>query len=570
MICAQRSVVIPQPRSIRLYLYRARKAACSFTPGLSTAVVLAALLVTVGCGLAGLGGGGTSTQQTASPLSPSSSTVSFGNVTAGSSGTESVVLTDSGTSNVTIKSIAISGASFSVKSGAAVTLTPNQTTTITVMFTPAGPGSSQGTLTIASDASDSSMSIMLTGMGVAATSQLSPSSTTLSFGNVVTGTSTTMPVVVTNDGGAVVNVSGATVSGAGFSFTSSSSAPLNPNGTVTYTVKFSPTAAAASQGTLSISSNATNNPLNITLSGAGVAPPSSKLTTPTTSLAFGNVTVGTPVTKTVTLTDTGTASVAISAVTATGTGFSASASNTSVNPNNTVSVSVTFNPAKAGAVQGTLSISSNATNSVIQIPISATAVAPSNPATQPQSTLTANAKGVGFGSVTVGTPATQAVVLTDSGTANVTISGVSATGSGFSASGGTNVTLTPNGSVTISVSFDPVSAVAAQGSLTITSNASNTTLSIPLTGTGAAPPAAQHSVGLNWQPSASQVSGYFVYRGSSASNITKLFLSSIAATSYTDSSVTNGQTYFYAVTSVDANSVESSPSNEVSVTIPSQ
>jgi fibronectin type 3 domain-containing protein len=77
-------------------------------------------------------------------------------------------------------------------------------------------------------------------------------------------------------------------------------------------------------------------------------------------------------------------------------------------------------------------------------------------------------------------------------------------------------------------------------------------------------------VGLNWQASVSQVTGYFVYRGSSVSNITKLFVSSIAATSYTDSSVANGQTYFYAVTSVDANSVESSPSNEVSVTIPSQ
>jgi Abnormal spindle-like microcephaly-assoc'd, ASPM-SPD-2-Hydin len=162
------------------------------------------------------------------------------------------------------------------------------------------------------------------------------------------------------------------------------------------------------------------------------------------------------------------------------------------------------------------------------------------------------------------------VILTDSGTASVTISGVSTKGNGFSSSGGTNATLTPNGSVTISVSFDPASAAAAQGTLTVSSNASNTTLSIPLTGTGVAPPATQHSVALNWQPSTSQVSGYFVYRGSSASNTTKLFLSSIAATSYKDSSVVDGQTYFYAVTSVDADSVESAPSNEVSVTIPTQ
>jgi hypothetical protein len=352
--------------------------------------------------------------------------------------------------------------------------------------------------------------------------------------------------------------------------TASTAGPLSPNGTVTYTVKFEPTAAGASTGTLTIGSNATNNPLTISVSGTGVAPPSSKLTTPTTSLAFGNVTVGTPGTKTVTLTDSGTASVTISSVTATGTGFSASASSTSVNPNKTVTVTVTFNPSKAGAVSGTLSVSSNATNSVVQIPLSATAVAPSNPATQPSSTLKASTSSVGFGSVTVGTKVTQSVVLTDSGTASVTISGVSTSGSGFSVSGGTNVTLAPNGSTTISVSLDPVSAAGTTGTLTITSNASNSTLTVSLSGTGVAAPTAQHSVSLNWQASASLVSGYFVYRGSSASNTSKLFVTAIAATTYADSTVANGQTYFYAVTSVDSNGVESSPSNEVSVTIPSQ
>jgi hypothetical protein len=241
-----------------------------------------------------------------------------------------------------------------------------------------------------------------------------------------------------------------------------------------------------------------------------------------------------------------------------------------VNPNKTVSVVVTFNPGKAGAVQGTLSVSSNATNSVVQIPISATAVAASNPATEVQSTLAASSTALTFGSVTVGTPVTQTVVLTDSGTTNVTLSSVSAKGAGFSASGGNNVTLTPNGSVTISITFNPASAAAVQGNLTISSNASNSALNISLSGTGLAAPTSQHSVSLKWQASSSQTTGYFVYRGSSSSNIAKLFVSTIAATSYTDSSVANGQTYFYAVTSVDANNVESSPSNEVSVTIPSQ
>jgi hypothetical protein len=566
MICAQRSVVIPQPRSIRLSLDLLQRRRDVFAPALATIVVLAALLATIGCGVAASG----NTSSADSTLSPSSSSVSFGNVATGSSSSESVVLTNSGSANVTIKSIAISGGSFSVKSGAAVILAPGQTTTIVVMFTPSGAGSNQGTLTISSDASDASMNIMLTGMGVAATSKLSPSSTTLTFGNVTVGSASTMPVVITDEGTATVTLGNASISGAGFSVAASSNAPLSPNGTVTYTVKFDPTVTGASQGTLTINSDATNNPVAITVTGTGVAAPSSNLTTPTTSLAFGNVTVGAPSTKTVTLTDSGTANVAISAVTATGTGFSASASSTGVSPNKTVTISVTFNPSKAGGVQGTLSISSNATNSVVQIPLSATGVAPSNPATQSESTLTSTLQSVGFGSVTVGSLVTQSVVLTDSGTANVTISNVSTKGNGFSSSGGTGVTLTPKGTVTISVSFNPASAAAAQGTLTISSNASNSALTIPLTGTGAAPPAAQHTVGLSWQASASNVMGYFVYRGSSAANISKLLGSSITATAYSDSTVANGQTYVYAVTSVDANGVESTPSNEVSVTIPSQ
>ncbi len=54
-------------------------------------------------------------------------------------------------------------------------------------------------------------------------------------------------------------------------------------------------------------------------------------------------------------------------------------------------------------------------------------------------------------------------------------------------------------------------------------------------------------VALAWQPS-SGASGYAVYRGTSATSITQLVSSSsIGATTFTDTSVTNGATYYYAV-----------------------
>jgi fibronectin type 3 domain-containing protein len=42
----------------------------------------------------------------------------------------------------------------------------------------------------------------------------------------------------------------------------------------------------------------------------------------------------------------------------------------------------------------------------------------------------------------------------------------------------------------------------------------------------------------------------------------------VAATSYTDASVTAGQTYFFVVTSVNSGSQESAFSNEVSAVVP--
>lgn len=172
-----------------------------------------------------------------------------------------------------------------------------------------------------------------------------------------------------------------------------------------------------------------------------------------------------------------------------------------------------------------------------------------------------------FGNVAVGSPTSQLVTITDVGTANVTISAVSATGIGFTASGGSHVTLTPNKSVTVSVNFDPTALGEVQGNLSISSNAKNAALQVGLSGTGVSD-VVVHKVALNWQPSASAVIGYFVYRGASANGLSKLSGSLDTSTTYTDSSVAAGQTYYYAVTSVDSSNGESAPSTPISVTIP--
>ncbi len=167
----------------------------------------------------------------------------------------------------------------------------------------------------------------------------------------------------------------------------------------------------------------------------------------------------------------------------------------------------------------------------------------------------------------MGSSTSQIVSLTDVGTADITISGISASGAGYGTNGGSSVTLNPTQSVSVYVSFDPASAGSVTGNLSVSSNASNAVLNVGLTGTGVAA-AVQHSVGLTWVPSASPIIGYYVYRGSSVNSLAKLNTSVDASASYTDQGVAGGQTYVYAVTSVDSSNVESGFSNEVSVTIP--
>jgi len=83
--------------------------------------------------------------------------------------------------------------------------------------------------------------------------------------------------------------------------------------------------------------------------------------------------------------------------------------------------------------------------------------------------------------------------------------------------------------------------------------------------TGSAP----YSVDLSWNPSTSVVIGYNLYRGTvSGGPYARLNSSILLGTTYTDSTIQSGTTYYYVSTSINSDSEESSYSNEASATIP--
>ena len=75
---------------------------------------------------------------------------------------------------------------------------------------------------------------------------------------------------------------------------------------------------------------------------------------------------------------------------------------------------------------------------------------------------------------------------------------------------------------------------------------------------------------LNWTASVSSgVIGYNVYRGTgSGGPYTRLNSFLIAAANYTDNAVQGGQTYYYVVTAMSSDDLESDYSDEVAAQIP--
>jgi hypothetical protein len=184
--------------------------------------------------------------------------------------------------------------------------------------------------------------------------------------------------------------------------------------------------------------------------------------------------------------------------------------------------------------------------------------------------LTVSASSLSFGSDPVNTPVFLTLTLTSSGTSAVTVNSAVVTGTGFTLTGGVlPATLAPTQTLTLQVEFDPTTAGAATGSLTINSNSTTGGVAtVALSGTGT--PIA-YSVDLSWTAPASSpvpVVGYNIYRAVSGGTFALLNTSVEVSTAYVDSSVVDGTTYNYIVESVDSSGGESIASNEITVAIP--
>ena len=103
----------------------------------------------------------------ASTLNVNATTISFGDVVVDSQATQTVTLTSSGASAVTVSAASVSGTGFSVSGSTfPVTLNPGQTLNLNVQFAPSAAGSATGQLSIKSNSSSNpTANVALSGTG---------------------------------------------------------------------------------------------------------------------------------------------------------------------------------------------------------------------------------------------------------------------------------------------------------------------------------------------------------------------------------------------------------------------
>ena len=453
----------------------------------------------------------------ASGVTASPSALNFGSQATGTtSSAQTVTVANPTGSAATVSSIAATG-DFAQTSNCGSSIAANGSCTVSVTFKPTAAGTRTGSLTV--NAGGVTNTVSLTGTGTAPGPVLNANPASLSFARTVVGSTTAaQTVTVTNSGTTAATVSGVAVTG-DFSQTSNCGT-VAVGGSCTATVTFKPTAGGSRTGTLTVTSNANNNPVSVGLSGTGIdsttniaagqpasassanspyvasnltdADPSTYWESANGSFPqWGQVdlgqsySIGKVVLRLPPSTAWGARTETLSLLGSTdGSNFSTIVGSTgyTFDPNaNNNTVTITFNATSARYVRA--NITANTGWPAGQI--SDFAVYPAAGGGGTSATLSVNPASLTFASQALNTTSgSQPVTVNNTGTAAAAVSQIAATGD-FAETTTCGASIAVGGSCAISVTFTPTASGTRTGSLTIASNASNSPTTVALTGTGA-------------------------------------------------------------------------------------
>jgi hypothetical protein len=382
-----------------------------------------------------------------------------------------ITVTNTGTAALTFSSIGVSnGAANFAQSNNCSNVAVGASCTVNVNFTPTIEGPLTGTLSFV-HSGGGIVSVSLTGEARNASAAVGSQD----FGDVMVGASSTRQVSLVNSG--IGNLtfttpSAASVAGLGYSFISTSCATsLAPSSTCTLTVRFTPTAAGAYNGTVKINTSELGQ-LTSSLSGTGLQ---AKASFSPGSLSFPLLQVGMSSEKTVLLSNTGTADLVVTTATVpNASAYAVSGSCPTVAPGESCPLQISFAPGSAGLHNTNVTLSHNGSG--------ATTFNVTGSAQAPQATLTAPS----FVATRTGQSSIAKAVLTNTGLGVLGVTAptaASVTGSAYRFfSTDCPSTLEVGGSCGVLIQFSPTTTAPTSGNLTVVTNGGSKNVSLGGTG----------------------------------------------------------------------------------------
>lgn len=313
---------------------------------------------------------------------------------------QTMTLTNSGSSVLTLQSIAVSGSVFAQTNDCGNTLAPAATCTVSVTAISLGDTSVTGTLTIMANDAAGTHTVAL---NAAASSSGTPSSLSVSVSSLAFSptllyfSSPAQTFTITNNTPDAAYPSISFTGAAANNYVASSTCPpqypLQAGESCTVQVTFTPVTAGAHNGSLAVSPGS-GSPVNISLTGTGVAGTGGTVTLSPSSLSFTQFGVPVPVT----VTNTGTTAVAIGPISLTSDYSDYTQTNncgSSLDPQSICTIEVSATSISQGyASAGSLSVATGDTTGIHTVSLSI-----------PISPLTISVPGpIAFGSWVVGSP----------------------------------------------------------------------------------------------------------------------------------------------------------------------
>jgi len=412
----------------------------------------------------------------------SADALDFGNVKTDSSASKKFIIRNTGSAPFVIDSLIHRNNSFSV-TAANLTIPQNDSTQITVTFTPGSASAFKDTLLVYGNASNHPDTISLRGTGTSGTTApiIALSAGTINFPDLTVNSSVSRSLYIKNNGNAPLSVSNITsdnsvftIDSTSFTVASSDSHKIN--------ITFTPAAAVSYNASLTITHNAAGNPSVVSLSGKGVSNPVAIFSLSANAVNFPSVTVNNSIQRSFYVRNEGTANLQITGISSSDTTFKIDSGNFTVSAKDSHKVTITFIPTQAKDYNASLTISYNASGSPASVNLSGKGTA------NPVAIFTISKTSLNFGTLFTGSSSTQFFYIKNEGVASLQVSQISSTDNAFTADTSA-FTLPSKDSLKVTVSFKPSEAKVYNASLTIQHNAAGSPNQVNLAGTGFSYPA---------------------------------------------------------------------------------